>query len=55
MLKQNTQTASSFIFAVSMVGVIAMTAILSDYAGSIQFKIGPTGVQLQIKGDAHSK
>ena len=55
MLKQNTQTALSFIFAVSMVGVIAMTAILSDYAGSIQFKIGTTGVQLQIEGDTHPR
>jgi len=33
-----------------VVGAIALTAMASDYAGKIQLKVGPDGVQLEIDG-----
>lgn len=41
--------------ASSITGIVAMTAILSDYAGMVKIDIGSSGVQLQIEGDAHRK
>jgi hypothetical protein len=44
-----------FMFVVSVVCLISMTAILSDYAGALKVTIGSGGVHLQIEGDAHHK
>jgi hypothetical protein len=39
----------------SIVGVIAMSAILSNYAGMVSMTVGSDGIQLQIKGDVYRK
>jgi hypothetical protein len=40
----------SFLGALVMTGSIAFFAISSDYPGSIQFHLGPDGIQLQVNG-----
>ena len=45
----------TFVFVVSVVCLISMTAILSDYAGALKLNIGSAGIQLQIGGNAQLK
>jgi hypothetical protein len=52
----NYQNSSQlFMFTVSISGIIAITAILSNYAGKVTVSVGPRSIQLQIEGNAHRR
>jgi hypothetical protein len=42
------------LFVVSVVGVVSMTAILSNYPGLVKVSVGSI-IHLQVEGNAHRK
>lgn len=40
----------SFLGSLVLVGIISMTAILTNYSGSVRMGIGPSGVQFYLQG-----
>ena len=49
-MKQYLVIHQTLVIAFIVIGAIALSAIASNYAGSIQFRLGPDGIQLQMDG-----